>query len=151
MKKTIIISVLLLFIGNMAMAQPKKAKVQNNKNSKVQNITYRDFIDKIWDFEKYPDTVVYKGKTSAIVDFYADWCGPCRKVGPIMEKLAKEYEGKLVIYKVNVDQEKELAAAFRVSSIPMVLFIPMEGRPMVQVGAMSEANYRRVIEDKLIK
>ena len=86
-----------------------------------------------------------------VVDFNADWCGPCRKVAPIMEKLANEYEGKLTIYKVNVDQERELAGAFQISSIPVVLFIPMEGRPMMQVGAMQEQDYRKVVKDYLVK
>lgn len=119
--------------------------------SKVQHITYQDFLSKIWDFEKNSDAFVFKGKTAVIVDFYADWCGPCRRVAPIMEKLANEYDGKLTIYKVNVDQEKELASAFQVRSIPTVLFFPLKGQPMMQVGAMSEQDYRKVVEEQLIK
>jgi len=88
---------------------------------------------------------------TAVIDFYADWCGPCRRVAPIMEKLAEEYEGQLVVYKINVDQEKDLAEAFQVKSIPMVLFIPLEGKPMMQVGAMQEAEYKKVVEEQLIK
>lgn len=121
------------------------------KTSKVRHITYQDFLNEIWDFEKNNDTFVYKGKTAALVDFYADWCGPCRKVGPVMEKLAEEYNGKLAVFKVNVDQEKALAAAFQVRSIPTVLFIPKEGQPMMQVGALSEAEYRKVVEEHLLK
>ena len=87
----------------------------------------------------------------AVIDFYADWCGPCRRVAPIMEKLAEEYEGRLVVYKINVDQEKELATAFQAKSIPMVLFIPLEGQPMKQVGAMPEESYRKIVEEHLLK
>lgn len=147
MKKSIIFAILVLMTGFGAIAQEK----EKEGNSKVQHITYQDFLDKIWDFEKKPNEFVYKGKTAAIVDFYADWCGPCRMVGPIMEKLAQEYDGKLAVYKVNVDQERDLAAAFQVSSIPMVLFFPVEGQPMMQVGALSEDDYRKVIEERLLK
>lgn len=142
MKKTVIFSLLIFLACIPAMAQQKE--------SKVQHLTYQGFIDKVWDFEKDPTTFVFKGKTPAIVDFYADWCGPCRKVSPIMEKLATDYAGKLTIYKVNVDQEKELAGAFQVNSIPMVLFIPLKGQPMMQVGAMSEDDYRRVVDEQLV-
>ncbi len=145
MKKSIIFAILVLMTGFGAMAQEK------DNASKVQHITYQDFLDKIWDFEKSPEEFKFKGKTPAIVDFYADWCGPCRKVGPIMEKLAKDYDGKLAVYKVNVDKEKDLAAAFQVRSIPMVLFIPLEGQPMMQVGAMAESEYKKVVEERLLK
>lgn len=141
MKKTIILSIFLLFAGSMALAQ----------ESKVQHIEYDGFLKKIWDFEKNPNQFVYKGKTAAIVDFYADWCGPCRMVAPILEKLAKEYDGRLTVYKVNVDQAQDLAAAFQVSSIPTILFIPKKGQPMMQVGALSEAEFRSVIEEQLLK
>ena len=145
MKKSIIFAILVLMTGFGAMAQEK------DNASKVQHITYQDFLDKIWDFEKSPEEFKFKGKTPAIVDFYADWCGPCRKVGPIMEKLAKDYDGKLAVYKVNVDKEKDLAAAFQVRSIPMVLFIPLEGQPMMQVGSMAESEYKKVVEERLLK
>ncbi len=145
MKKSIIFAILVLVTGFGAMAQEK------DNASKVQHITYQDFLDKIWDFEKSPEEFVYKGKTAAIVDFYADWCGPCRKIGPVMEKLAQDYDGRLTVYKVNVDKEKELAAAFQTRSIPMVIFIPLEGQPMMQVGALPETEYRKVVEERLLK
>lgn len=145
MKKSIIFAILVLVTGLGAMAQEK------DNASKVQHITYQDFLDKIWDFEKSPEEFVYKGKTAAIVDFYADWCGPCRKIGPVMEKLAQDYDGRLTVYKVNVDKEKELAAAFQARSIPMVIFIPLEGQPMMQVGALPETEYRKVVEERLLK
>ena len=145
MKKSILITMLILAVGITANAQEKKAE------SKVKHLTYKEFLNKVWDFEKDPNTFTYKGKLPAIVDFYADWCGPCRRVAPIMEKLAEEYDGQLLVYKVNVDQEKELAAAFQVKSIPMVLFIPKEGQPSMQVGAMQEEGYRQVIVERLLK
>ena len=128
-----------------ACAQDKKDE------SKVKQLTYKEFLKKVWNFENNPNTFVYKGKLPAVIDFYADWCGPCRRVAPVMEKLAEEYDGQLLVYKINVDQEKELANAFQVKSIPMVLFIPLEGQPMMQVGAMQEAEYKKVVEEQLIK
>ncbi len=128
-----------------ANAQDKK------EESKVKHLTYNEFLKKVWDFEKDPNTFTYKGKLPAIVDFYADWCGPCRRVAPIMEKLAEEYDGKLLVYKINTEQERDLASAFQIKSIPTVLFIPMESQPMMQVGALPEEGYRKVIEEQLLK
>ena len=145
MKKTILIAIAILAFGFAANAQEKK------EESKVKHLTYNEFKKQIWDFDKDPSTFVYKGKLPAIIDFYADWCGPCRRVAPIMEKLAAEYDGKLLIYKINVDQEKQLASAFQVTSIPMMLFIPTEGQPIKSVGAMSEEEYRKVIVEMLVK
>ena len=145
MKKTILLAMVILATTFTACAQDKKDE------SKVKQLTYKEFTKKVWDFEKDPSTFVYKGKLPAVIDFYADWCGPCRRVAPVMEKLAEEYDGQLLVYKINVDQEKELANAFQVKSIPMVLFIPLEGQPMMQVGAMQEAEYKKVVEEHLIK
>lgn len=157
MKKSILIAIAILAFGFAATAQEKK------EESKVKQLTYKEFLSKVWDFEKDPSTFVYKGKLPAIIDFYADWCGPCRRVAPIMEKMAEEYDGKLLVYKVNVDQERQLASTFQVKSIPMVLFIPVgdqtekrgsqtaSPQPMMQVGAMTEAEYRQVIEEQLLK
>ncbi len=144
MKKSILIAMAVMVLGLTVNAQEEK------KESKVQHLTYKEFLKKVWDFEKSPNTFVYKGKLPAIVDFYADWCGPCRRVAPIMEKLAEEYDGKLLIYKVNTQNETGLANAFQIRSIPTVLFIPMEGQPMMQVGALPEEGYRQVIEQQLL-
>lgn len=145
MKKSILFAMLFMVASFTANAQEEK------KESKVQHLTYNEFLKKVWNFEKDPNTFVYKGKLPAIIDFYADWCGPCRRVAPIMEKLAEEYDGKLLVYKVNTEKERDLATAFNVKSIPMVLFIPMEGQPMMQVGAMPEEGYRKVVEEHLVK
>ena len=145
MKKTILIAIAILAFGFTANAQEKK------EESKVKHLTYNEFLKKVWDFEKNPNTFIYKGELPAVVDFYADWCGPCRRVAPIMEKLAEEYDGKLLVYKVNTDQERSLSAAFQVKSIPMVLFIPLEGQPMMQVGALPEEGYKKVVVEQLLK
>lgn len=142
MKKSLTLLVVLLLASVSMVAQEKE--------SRVKHINYKDFKKEIWDFEKSPNEFVFKGKTAAIVDFYADWCGPCRKVAPVLEKLAEEYAGKLTVYKVNVDNEKDLAAAFQVRSIPTLLFIPLEGQPMMQAGAMNEAQFRNIINKNLL-
>ena len=137
MRKFFLIAMVILATAFTANAQEEK------KESQVKQLTYNEFLKKV--------TFIYKGKLPAVVDFYADWCGPCRRVAPIMEKLAEEYDGRLLVYKVNVDQEKDLASAFQVKSIPMVLFIPLEGQPMMQVGALPEEGYKKVIEEQLLK
>ena len=145
MKKLALITLLVVAFGTMANAQDEK------QESKVKHLTYKEFIKQVWDFEKDPNNFTYNGKLPAVIDFYADWCGPCRRVAPIMEKLAQENDGKLLVYKINVDQEKQLASVFQVRSIPMVLFIPMEGQPIMQVGAMAEEEYKRIVEEQLLK
>ena len=145
MRKFFLITMVILATALTANAQEEK------KESQVKQLTYNEFLKKVWNFENNPNTFIYKGKLPAVVDFYADWCGPCRRVAPIMEKLAEEYDGRLLVYKVNVDQEKDLASAFQVKSIPMVLFIPLEGQPMMQVGALPEEGYKKVIEEQLLK
>ena len=145
MKKAILIAMVLMATLLTANAQEKQAE------TKVKHLTYKEFLKKVWDFEKDPTSFNYKGKLPAVIDFYADWCGPCRRVAPIMERMAEDYDGKLLVYKINVDQEKDLAAVFQVKNIPMVLFIPVEGMPMKQVGALTEAQYRETVEEFLIK
>ena len=85
-----------------------------------------------------------------LVDFFAEWCGPCKMIAPSLEELSEEYKGKIVIYKVDTDKETELAGAFGIQSIPTLLFIPMEGQPMMQRGAIPKHAFKEVIEDRLL-
>lgn len=144
MRKAIVITLICFAFSANIFAQEKK-------ETKVINLTYNEFVKKVWNFEKSPDTFKYEGELPCVVDFYATWCGPCRKVSPIMEKIAKEYDGMLIVYKIDVDKEPKLASTFSVRSIPTVLFIPMEGQPMKQVGALSEQQYKQIIENNLLK
>lgn len=117
---------------------------------KPEYLTYETFKEKIWDFEANPQEFVYKGDTPCVIDFYADWCKPCRLVAPIMDKLAVDYDGKVKIYKIDTDKEKKLAGVFGIRSIPSVMFVPMEGRPSMQAGALPESEYVRIIEEVVL-
>ena len=108
------------------------------------------FIERVFDYEKSSEWK-YKGKLPAIIDLYADWCGPCRRVAPIMKELAQEYAGRIVIYKVNVDKERELAALFQASSIPTFVLIPTDELPQLMQGATTKENYKQAIDQFLLK
>ncbi len=125
-------------------------EAKTDEKSLVKNIDYKYFVKNIWDIEKYPDSFAYQAKLPCIIDFYADWCGPCRKVAPIMENIAKEYDGEILVYKVNVDNEQKLPTIFKVKNIPTVFFLPKNGQPMSQVGALSKEEYETIINKHLI-
>lgn len=131
-------------------ARPDEETAAKEKpTTKVVHITKADFLKKVYDFEKNPDEWKYLGSQPAIVDFYADWCGPCRQLSPVLDELAKEYSGKLTIYKVNVDNERGLATFFGIRSIPTLLFIPMKGKPQRSLGALSKTELKGIIKDVL--
>lgn len=113
-------------------------------------LTAQDFKDQIFDYESEQEWS-YKGSLPAIVDFYAEWCGPCKAVAPVLEELSKEYEGRLSIYKIDTDKEAELSAMFGIQSIPTLLFIPKAGNLMVQKGALPKHILQQVIEQRLLK
>jgi thioredoxin len=113
-------------------------------------LTTQDFKDKIFNYEQNQEWN-YEGTLPAIIDFYADWCGPCKMVAPILEELAKEYKGKLIIYKVDTEKEIELASVFGIQSIPTLLFIPVQGTPSKQLGAFPKKTFIQVIEEYLLQ
>jgi thioredoxin 1 len=114
----------------------------------MEKLNKNTFIEKVFDYEKEKEWK-YRGALPAIVDFYADWCGPCKMVAPILEKIAAEYAGKLNIYKVDTDKEQELAGAFGIQSIPSLLFIPMAGQPQMSRGAMDRPGFDKAITNIL--
>jgi thioredoxin 1 len=115
----------------------------------TKKLDYSGFREKIFDFESGGDWK-YAGSLPAIIDFYADWCGPCKAIAPVLEELAQEYEGKIDIYKIDTDKETELSQVFGIQSIPTLLFIPMEGAPMLQKGAVPRQALKQVIEERLL-
>ncbi|MBR4156634.1 MAG: thioredoxin fold domain-containing protein [Bacteroidales bacterium] len=157
--KKILIAILSIFLfascGNNEKKDKKTEPIQEEnivveEDTFVKTLDYKKFIKNVWDIETYPDSVVYKGKLPCVIDFYADWCGPCKKIAPIMEDIAREYDGKIIIYKVNVDKEPKLSTVFKIRNIPTVFFFPKEGQPLSQVGGLSKEEYTSIINKYLI-
>lgn len=112
-------------------------------------MTTQDFKEKIFNWETEADWK-YLGELPAIIDFYAEWCGPCKMIAPLLEELSNEYKGKIVIYKVDTDVEQDLSAVFGIQSIPTMLFIGADGEPMMQPGALPKHVLKQIIEEKLL-
>ncbi len=112
-------------------------------------LTTQGFKEKVFNYETEEDWK-YQGALPAIIDFYADWCGPCKMVAPVLEDLSNEYEGRLIIYKVNTDFEQELSVVFGIQSIPTILFIDSDGEPMMQPGALPKHVFKKIIEEQLL-
>lgn len=124
---------------------PYKLNAQD-QHIKPEALTVETFKQKVFNYEKNKEAWIFNGKIPCIVDFYADWCKPCKMVAPIMEELANEYKGKINVYKVNTDQQKELASLFNIRSIPSIMFCPMEGKPQMTTGAYSKEQYKKYID-----
>ena len=142
--------VLFLTVGILSlMLAACETKAINN--GKTIELTKVDFLKKIVDYEKNPEEWIYLGDKPAIIDFYASWCGPCKMVAPVLEELAAEYDGQIYVYKVNTEQEQELAALFNIRSIPSFLFIPMNDKPQMAMGAMPKSSFKEAIDGVLLK
>ncbi len=114
----------------------------------IEHLTLESFKTKVFDFEKNKDWK-FEGSKPCLIDFYADWCGPCKMIAPVLEELSKEYNGKLNIYKVDTEKERELSAIFGIQSIPSLLFIPLEGQPQMTAGALPKETLKRAFADIL--
>ncbi len=114
----------------------------------TESLTKQAFLEKVFDYENNKDWK-FEGDKPAIIDFWADWCGPCKVVGPVLEELSEEYKDQLNIYKVNTEQEQELAAAFGIQSIPSLLFIPVDDKPQMAAGALPKESFKKIINDVL--
>jgi thioredoxin 1 len=114
----------------------------------MEHLTKQTFMEKVFNFESNQEWT-YEGKLPCIIDFYADWCGPCRMVAPILEDLATEYDGKIAVYKVDTEQEQELASLFGIRSIPSMLFVPMDGKPQMAMGALPKEAFKDAIKTVL--
>ena len=144
------LATLLMSCSATASTDAKSGEAQTAQaapsKGEVVVLTKADFLAKVYNYEKNPDQWVYEGDKPCIIDFYADWCGPCKQVAPILRDLAILYKKEIVVYKINVDQEQELAAAFGIQSIPTFLFIPVSGKPIVQMGAMQKEDFENLIK-----
>ena len=129
-------------------------QTENNMQTQTQktiNLTKAEFLTKVANFEESPDKWVYLGDKPCLIDFYADWCGPCKMVAPILEELAEEYKDDIYIYKIDTEAEQELAAAFGIRSIPSILFCPMGEQPQMAQGALPKDGFKKAIEEVLLK
>ena len=117
---------------------------------KTIHLTKSEFLTKVVDYEKNPNEWKYLGDKPAIIDFYASWCGPCKMLAPVLEELAAEYGDSIYIYKIDTEQEQELAAAFNIRSIPTLLFVPMSGAPQLAQGALPKAALNDAIDKVLL-
>ena len=127
------------------------SKITNNqKIYKMEHLTKQTFFDKVFNYEQNKEWK-FEGDLPCIIDFYADWCQPCKMVAPILEELSEEYKGKINIYKVDTEVEQELAAAFGIRSIPSLLFCPKDDRPQMAQGALPKDTFKQGINDILLK
>lgn len=126
----------------------KKSKAQTGAIVKAKELNATEFNAKVYDMTK--ESLKYLGDKPAIVDFTATWCGPCQRIAPILDEIAKEYEGKLVVYKVDIDKNEDLARAFGISSIPAILYIPLNGEPTMTVGSRDKAKFKNEVETILL-
>ena len=158
----IIVAILIIaLVGAIIYIVAKENKNSNNtvvvNNNKTENkmtvteLTQEDFVKKVYDFETNPNAWKFEGDKPAVIDFYATWCGPCKMMSPILDEISKEYEGKINVYKVNVDKEADLASVFGIRSIPSLLFVPMKKEPSMVQGAMPKNELKKLVDDILLE
>lgn len=141
----------ILYIASLAAGffMTMTAANAQMKDFTIQTLSTKEFNEKVYDINT--DELKYKGDKPAIVDFYADWCGPCRAIAPTLQELADKYGDEIVIYKVNIDNSPELAQAFGIRSIPAVMYIPLKGEPAMTLGARDKAKFEKEIATYLKK
>lgn len=151
---------LMLFITGLTFsscngqAKNNQEKEQIKKETKMKTIHLNkiDFLKKVANYEANPGEFKYLGDKPALIDFYADWCGPCKAIAPVLEELADEYDGEIYIYKINTEEEQELAALFGIRSIPSLLFVPMgDEQPQMAQGALPKPTLKEAIDKVLLK
>lgn len=114
----------------------------------LEHLTKETFLSKVFNYETNKEWK-FEGEKPCVIDFYADWCGPCKMVAPVLEELARDFEGKLDIYEVNTEEEQELASVFGIRSIPSILFVPATGQPQMAMGALPKETFIKAFKDVL--
>ena len=157
MRKLFGATLVLALIALTACAGKTKENNQDVTTTKEEkkmgtiHLTKAEFLTKVANYEANPTEWKYLGDKPCIIDFYASWCGPCKTIAPILEDLAKEYDGQIYIYKIDTEKEQELAAAFGIRSIPTILFCPVGENPQMAQGAMPKDAFKQAIEEVLLK
>jgi thioredoxin 1 len=173
MKKLVFIMTIAVFsLYSCNSGQAKNKKSENSEQSATQVQTVADkasvtensaeggsillsknvFLEKVWDYNNSPQEWNYKGDKPAIIDFYADWCGPCKIASPILEEISHEYAGKIYVYKIDTEKERELASVFGIRGIPAFLYIPVEGQPVMMSGiARTKEDTKKMFRDNIDK
>jgi thioredoxin 1 len=131
-------------------SESKEIVNEKQGKSNMEKLTKQAFLEKVFNYEQNKEWK-YEGELPCLIDFYADWCGPCKMVHPILEELSKEYDGKIKIYQIDTEAEQELAAAFGIRSIPSLLFCPADGQPQMAQGALPKATLKKAIEEILLE
>ncbi len=148
---SVAVVVIISACGNQNQTGNAAKGAAENASSSVssEKLTKAVFIQKVWDYTKSPNEWKYLGTKPAIVDFYADWCGPCKIASPILDEIGSEYAGKVLVYKINTDQERELAQVFGITGIPAFLYIPMSGKPVMMsgIGRSKEETKKMFVEN----
>lgn len=144
----------MFFLTSVSLGHPVEgkeltSKVPSSAEANIIYLTEDSFKKLVYDYEKNKEWK-YAGNKPAIIDFYADWCAPCRQLSPIVEELAKEYSGKIIVYKVDTEKERKLAQNIGISALPTLLFVPMQGKPQVSMGALPKATLEKAINDVLL-
>ena len=137
--------------GNSGENKKSNEPTKEENKMEVVSLNKADFLKKVYNLSLIPKEWKFEGSRPAIVDFYATWCGPCKALHPVLEELSKEYSGKVDIYQIDVDKEKELAAAFGIRSIPTLLMIPMKEEPRISQGALPKDQLKKAIDEFLLK
>lgn len=171
MKNFLLVIFSSMFLFSQACTNGKTENTENTSDAKTEtakpakseaaaagaiHLNKADFLKKVWNFEASPDKWVYAGDKPCIIDFYADWCRPCKIAGPILEELALEYKDKIYVYKINTEVERELAGAFGIQSIPAFLLCPQEGQPQMSSGIArtpeeTKEMFKKIIDEFLLK
>jgi thioredoxin len=147
----VLVLFLLVFISCTSAGDNGANTAREVKPGVVNQMTTDMFKSLVYNYQKSPGNWVYEGKMPCVIDFYADWCRPCKMVAPIMDDLANQYKGKVLFYRVNTDQERELSQTFNIQSIPAILYVPMNEKPQMSVGLASKDEYIKQIQSLLIK
>lgn len=150
---TLVLALVLISCGETKTKEENNKEINNKISTEMKTVqlTKADFLTKVFDYESNPTEWKYLGEKPAIIDFYADWCGPCKMIAPILDELAEEYKDDIIIYKIDTESEQELAAAFGIRSIPSLLFIPMGEQPQMVQGALPKSEFVKAIDQVLLK